>query len=167
MEGNPLSRIDPTGELFFIPVLVGGLGGAITTTGGLTLGQIIIGGAITGIVLSIPGDSAKNCKTCDDEPFSRYVKCSIAEANGFIYKIQNHALGLAARTVRKRNTKPMDSRGGPCYVGSGYKIGKYISYTDVRTGNQAWPSLGFCECCQDTAGGPQMQERWKRYIQDY
>jgi len=57
VDGNPISRIDPTGQWFFIPVLLGGLGGATTTTGGLTLGEIIIGSTITGTILSIPSDS--------------------------------------------------------------------------------------------------------------
>jgi RHS repeat-associated protein len=53
--GNPLTRIDPTGNIWwFVPALVEG---GVAVGGGLTAGQAIVGGLLTGVVLSIPSDS--------------------------------------------------------------------------------------------------------------
>ena len=94
--GNPLTRIDPTGELWFaLPWLLGGGTTTTVATGGLTTGQVIVGGLLSGTMLSISGDSVKSdsqCKTKDDDYCSKNAERLNVERN-FLIDAQGMILG--------------------------------------------------------------------------
>jgi len=60
VDGNPITRIDPTGKLWFLPVLAGGgtaAAGGTTAAGGISWGSAILGGIGLGALMSTPGDT--------------------------------------------------------------------------------------------------------------
>ena len=69
--GNPISFIDPSGTIGFLAAIpfLGGAGGSTAVGGGLTVGKAVTGGILTGIMLSIPGDTSLPGDAANDPDF--------------------------------------------------------------------------------------------------
>jgi RHS repeat-associated protein len=98
--------------------------------------------------------------TCNDVPYNAYIKCDKLRDNGYQSYTKRGVEELFRRKFGrgvKYNKQPAQK--GPCCQGSGYVVGLHWT---VKAGERILPSVGECQCCRETLGGP-LVERWYKW----